>query len=536
MTAPAHAAASPKVAFPARCEVSVAYGKQLVSMVCPAGIPVEHYFGSLVELMHEDLKQHGHEGVSLPPGSYELLKANGVRLDITRSLDDLGIEDGNLLALVPVTGGASFEPQIESLSTALSVTGKGLGTLPEVVCEECGHKAGEQEVANLLSRKVDRMFRPVTALTAAHAAIAILAMAVTVIGALVLRARTFTDHWVPATVAAGIGAVMVAGTVVSWRGFPDRRDLFSGFGWPAVGLLAVAGTCAPPGPLAAPHALIGLTVLALGAITISVVSRSQTAVATAVVTLVGLFGFMAALRTWHPVTPRVMGIGVLFTLVVLVRLAPSIALWVARVRPPYFGSITGRDIFARRDGMPVDTVTPVGQDAEDEDDELTDISARGAQQRSAMRFVNAVQVGVCVGVAAMLPIAVWMVLIPSGPSQWKALAFTGIVCGIFITQGRGFGAKVQPIALVLGACVAVLGGIVKYALASPGDAAGGLLIPVAAIVVFTGCGVAAGLLVPSARFVPQVRLAVEYLELLAFAVLGVIGAELGGLFTWFRNL
>lgn len=536
MTAPTAAAGSPKVAFPARCEVSIAYGKQLVSQVCPAGIPVEHFFGSLVELLDEELKRHGHDGVALPPGSYELLKANGVRLDITRSLDDLGIEDGQTLSLVPVTGGASFEPQIESLSTALAVTAKGLGTLPEVVCEECGHKAGEQQVVKLLSSKVDRMFRPVTETTAAHVAIAIVAMAVTVIGALVLRARTFTDNWVPATVAAGVGAVMVVGAVVSWRGWPERRDLFSGFGWPAAGLLAVAGACAPPGPLGAPHALIGMTLLALGAIAISVVSRSQTAVATAVVTLMTLFGLMAGLRSWHPVSARVLGIGVLLTLVVLVRMAPSIALWVARVRPPYFGSITGRDIFARRDGMPVDTVTPVGQDAEDEDDELTDISARGAQQRAAMRFVNAVQVGVCVAAAVMLPVAVWMVLIPGGPSQWKAVALTGIVSGIFITQGRGFGAKVQPVALVLGACVAVLAGIVKYALASPGDALGGMLIPVAVIVVFTGFGVAAGLLVPSARFVPQVRLAVEWLELLGFAVLGVIGADLGGLFTWFRNL
>ena len=116
----------------------------------------------------------------------------------------------------------------------------------------------------LLSSKVDRMFRPVTEVTAAHAAIAIMAMAVAVIVALVLRARTFTDHWVPAAIAGGVGAMMLTGAVVSWRGWSDRRDLFSGFGWPAASLLAVAGACAPPGPLAAPHALIGMTVLALG--------------------------------------------------------------------------------------------------------------------------------------------------------------------------------------------------------------------------------------------------------------------------------
>lgn len=536
MNAAAAAAGTPQVAFPARCELSIVYGKQLVPQVCPAGIPVEHFFVNLVELLDEDLKRHGFDGVALPPGSYELQKANGVRLDLTRSLDDLGIEDGQTLALVPAAGGASFYPQIESLSTALAVTAQRLGSVPEVVCTECGHKADEQQVVNLLSTRLDRMFRPVTALTAAHTAIAIIAMAVTVIGALVLRARTFTDHWAPAVAAGAVSAVMGIGAVISRRSFSDRRDLFSGFAWPAVGLLAVSGACAPPGPLGAPHALIGLTLAALGAITISVVSQSQTVVATTVVATTGVLVVMAAIREWHPASARVLGISGLLILVLLIRMTPTIALWVARVRPPYFGSITGRDIFARRDGQPVDTVSPVGDDAEDEDDELTDISARGGQLRAATRFVNAVQVGCCVAAALMLPVAVWLVLGPGGPSQWEAVALCGITAGIFITQGRGFGAKVQPIALVCGACAAVLGGIVKYALSYPGDAAGAVIVPVAVILVFTGCAVAAGLLVPDTRFVPWVRVAVEWLELLALAVLGVMGFHLGGLFTWVRNL
>lgn len=530
------AAGSPQVAFPARCELSIVYGKQLVPQVCPAGIPVEHFFGNLVELLDEELKRHGFDGVALPPGRYELQKANGVRLDLTRSLDDLGIEDGQTLSLVPATGGASFDPQIESLSTGLAVTAQRLGSLPEVMCAECGHKADEQQVVNLLSTKVDRMFRPVTALTAAHTAIAILAMAVTVIGALVLRARTFTDHWAPAVAAGAVGAVMLTGAAVIRASFADRRDLFSGFAWPAAGLLAVAGACLPPGPLGGPHALIGLILAALGAITISVVSQSQTAVATTVVATAGALAAMAAIRAWHATSAQVLGISELVILVLLVRMTPTIALWVARVRPPYFGSITGRDIFARRDGQPVDTVSPVGDDVENEDDELTDISARGSQLRAATRFVNAVQVGCCVGAALMLPVAVWLVLTPGGPSQWEAVVLAGITVGIFITQGRGFGAKLQPIALVCGASAAVLGGIVKYALAHPGNDASAMTVPVAVIVVFAGCALAAGLLVPGTRFVPWVRLAVEWLELLALVALGVVGADLGGLFTWVRNL
>lgn len=40
--------------------------------------------------------------------------------------------------------------------------------------------------------------------------------------------------------AGGIGVLLVIGALVVWWGWRERRDLFSGFGWLAVVLLAVA--------------------------------------------------------------------------------------------------------------------------------------------------------------------------------------------------------------------------------------------------------------------------------------------------------
>ncbi|BBY33740.1 type VII secretion integral membrane protein EccD [Mycolicibacter minnesotensis] len=531
MTSPTPA----KVAFPARCAVSLAYDKHLVSQVFPAGIPVEEFFEGMVELLDEDLRHHGFDGVALPPGSYELHKVNGVRLDITRSLDDLGVQDGDTLVLVPVVGGDSFEPQYESLSSALAATARRLGAQPEIRCQECGHKADEQTVTRLLNVKVDRMFAPVTALTAAHTAVGLMALAVVVLSALAVRARMFSDSWPPAAVLVGVGALLALGAAVIRRNWSARDDLFSGFGWLAVLALSCAALCAAPGALGAPHLMIGVTVLALGAIGLSVLLRAQTAVATAIVTAAGIGGAVALARMWHPVSPPVIGICTLLGLLILLRMSPTIALWVARVRPPYFGSITGRDLFARRANMPIDTVSPVTPEEDDDEDDLVDISARGAAIAASARLINAVQVGMCVAIAATLPIAVWMVLIPGGPRQRGAVALCGLVAGLFITQGRGFAGRVQAIALVGGACTAVLTGIVKYALASPGDTAAGFLWPAAAIAVFAGLGVAAGLLVPETKFVPWIRLAVEWLEVLAFIAVGVLGAWLGGLFVWVRN-
>lgn len=136
----------------------------------------------MVELFDADLKRKGFDGVALPAGSYELHKINGVRLDINKSLDELGVQDGDTLVLVPRVAGESFEPQYESLSTGLAAMGKWLG-----------RDGG------------DRMFAPVTSLTAAHTAMAIIAMAVGVVLALTLRTRTITDSPVPAAMAGGIG-------------------------------------------------------------------------------------------------------------------------------------------------------------------------------------------------------------------------------------------------------------------------------------------------------------------------------------------
>lgn len=476
---------------------------------------MEGFFEGMVELFDADLKRKGFDGVALPAGSYELHKINGVRLDINKSLDELGVQDGDTLVLVPRVDGESFEPQYESLSTGLAAMGKWLG-----------RDGG------------DRMFAPVTPLTAAHTAVAVIAMAVGVVVALTLRARTFTDGPIPAAVSGAVGVLLLVATLVVRRGWRERRDLFSGFAWLAVLSLAAAGACAPPGVLSAAHGLIGAVVVILGAIAIGVTARNrwQTAVVTAVVTVCGILAAVAAVRMFRPASAQGLAVCVLVGLLVLVRMAPLIALWVARVRPPHFGSITGRDLFARREGMPVDTVSPVSEDeSEDEDNELTDITARGAAIAASARLVNAVQVGLCVGVSLVLPAAVWGVLTPGRQWAWLALVVAGLVVGIFLTQGRGFAAKYQAIALVCGASAAVCAGVVKYAVAAPKDAMTGLMWPVVAVATFAALGLAAALLVPAMRFRPFIRLTVEWVEVLAFIVLLPAAAALGGLFTWIRH-
>ena len=91
---PTAVATAPKAAFPARCAVAVIYGEHLVSQVYLASIPVEVFIDDIVELLDEDLSAA--VGRPLDPDrlAYELHRASGTRLDISRNLDELGVEDG----------------------------------------------------------------------------------------------------------------------------------------------------------------------------------------------------------------------------------------------------------------------------------------------------------------------------------------------------------------------------------------------------------------------------------------------------------
>ncbi|MBU3750975.1 MAG: type VII secretion integral membrane protein EccD, partial [Mycobacterium sp.] len=173
------------VSFPARCAVAVVCGEHLVSQVYPASVPLEVFLDNVVELLSDDLKRRG--APPLDAGTaFELQRANGTRLDATKTLDELGVEDGATLVLVEAQPGESFEPQYESLSTGLAHVGRGL-------------------------------FAPVTAHTAAMTALAILGMMVATTLGLVVRTRLHTESWAIALVILTVAAALGLGAGMVWR-------------------------------------------------------------------------------------------------------------------------------------------------------------------------------------------------------------------------------------------------------------------------------------------------------------------------------
>ncbi len=490
-----------KVSFPARCAVAVVYGEHLVSQVYPASVPVEMFIDDIVELLNAELRRRGLTGLDAGLG-YELNRANGTRLDVAKTLDELGVEDGTTLVLVPASEGESFQPQYESLSTGLARVGK-------------------------------KLFQPVTVETAAHTAMAVVAMIGSTVLGLAVRNRVLTESLISAVVVGVAGLLAAGGAFAVWRWWRDRSDLLTGFGWVAVPLLAVTAGAAAPGRVGAAHVFIAT--LAFGVLTYGFVTltRRNYTVASTAVTLCALGTILAGLRMWRPINGQWLGMGTLIALLLLLSLAPTFALWTAHIHPPHFGSITGRDLFRRGAGAPVDTVSPVEEDTEEEEPD-PDSTPRGEEIATAARRANQVLTGICVAAGAALPFAVWATLMPGRPRSAAAAVLAGLFVLIFISRGRAFADKRQAVALVLGASTATCAGVAKYVLQAPADSWAPLVWGALALLGFAAVGLIAALLVPVTKFTPLVRMVTEWLELAAIVASMPLAAWIGGLFTWVR--
>jgi len=489
-----------KVAFPARCAVAVVCGEHLVSQVYPASVPVEVFIDNIVELLNDELKRRGLTGLESGVG-YELHKANGVRLDVTKTLDELGVEDGATLVLVPAVEGDSFEPQYESLSTGLARVGK-------------------------------KLFEPVTATTAAHTSLAILAMISAAVLAIAVRNRIAGDSMVPSIVTGVLGLLTIGGAAGAARWWPHRADLIGGFAWISVPLLAVSLGAGAPGAVGAAHLFITALAAAMLTCGVAVLTGRYINVAATVVTLCGLGGVIAAARMWRPVPAQWLGMCTLVTLLFLLTLSPTIALWSARIRPPYFGSVTGRDLFRRSAGLPVDAVSPVDEAVEEE--MSPDTTPRGAQIAAAAVRANNVLTGICVGASLALPAAVWATLMPGHHRSGYAVVLAGLFVLIFISRGRAFADKRQAIALVVGAAAATCVGVIKYVWHAPAASSDAVLWGALVLAGFGAAGLVAALLVPITRFTPLVRMIAEWLEIAAIIAALPLAAWIGGLFNWVR--
>jgi len=182
--------------------------------------------------------------------------------------------------------------------------------------------------------------------------------------------------------------------------------------------------------------------------------------------------------------------------------------------------------------MPVDAVAPVEDD--DADGSNPDTTPQGSVIADLAARANGVLTGICIAVAVALPGAAWAALIPGRPRRTATAILVWLFVLIFISRGRAFADRRQAVALVCGGAAAYCSGVANYVVHATTGAGAALLWGAVLLVGFAAAGLSAALLVPATRFTPLIRMATEWLELVAIVAALPLAAWIGGLFNWVR--
>ena len=493
---PAHAAAPPAV--PPSCRVSVLAGdSHQIDLVLPAAAPLSTLVDPTVAVINKVLRGRG--APELPTATYEFARAAGMSvLASDVSLTGHNIVDGDMLVLMPAGAAERYGPVVENVSTALA-------------------------------QYASEHFVRVTAETAIAVAVGIMGAALAVAAALLWRLRWATESSLLVTALLGGAAVVLVGTAVLATRLGAARVVSDGAAWGAIALATLAATTMPSGKgPGAPHAFLAAVTAVAGTwLLVRLTGRYRSAAAAVITAGVGVIAASAIRMYWAVPGPR-LAVGMSVAVLVAVATAPAVALWLAKVPRQTFGSITGRDIFARAPGQPEDTVSPV------EAGPPADATLTGEQVAAAARRSNTVLTGVLLGIAALTVPSALVATTPGDAQQWAQLVVVGTVAMIFILRARAFRDRRHAIILVVAATAAMLGAAARYGFHAAATDTGAALTAGGAAIGIALAGLLAAAVVPPRVFSPPVRKVVEYTEYVLLAVVVPFAAWAVGLLHYIR--
>jgi type VII secretion integral membrane protein EccD len=482
---------------PTSCRVSVLVGDaHQIDLVMPAAVPLQALADATRDTVNRILRSRG--DAELPSGAYEFTRAAGMgALSPELSLAAQGVADGELLALVPAGAGQRYGPNIENVSTALA-------------------------------RWASQHFPVVSARDAVMVAAALTASALAVAGLIVWRMRWAHEAaWVSPAVFAAAAVVLIVAALLGAR-TGVARVVVDGAAWCGLGAAVAAGASGPAGHHpGAPHAFLASLVAIVGAVMLARFTGRHWAAAAGVITVAAAGFGAAAVRMFFDVPGQRIAIVMLIAVLVAARAAPTMGLWMARVPRQSFGSITGRDLFARAPGQPEDTLSPVASAPHD-------VTLRGEQVAEVARRSNRVLTGTLLGVGVVALVSSWFSIHPGHGSQWPPAAVVAVVAVILVLRARAFRDRRHAITVAGAASLSLIAIPAHYGLAAAaGDTATGLW-SAAGVLAVAVAGLVAGATVPAHLFAPPVRQVVEYLEYVLTALVIPFAAWAIGLLSYVR--
>ena len=503
--APGGAAAPAEVA---RARIAVMVATYQVDVVVPTKFTVETFIDDLVAVL-ADAIDDSEVDFSPPQGQWSLARPGEPPIPRWRSLGDHNIVDGTVLMLAPVESAEVFTPVVEDITDALALIN-------------------------------EREFAEFDADTAAVVGLAVFGIGAVGIATMLSWAWTRTGSLLWCGLPALLLGVLCWAAAVAIRGSGAKRRVSLGAALAALPLLfAGSAMLVPPeygepGPFAPANIAAGAVVTAVAAVAMMRLTSSGIATLMSV-SVLGITVTAAVLPlTYFDLATRQVAGGAVFVGLVLLTLAPRIAVLIAKIRPPDLPD-PGNEVnpATLTDIFDAETHRDVERDAEDAASaEQTRRSHEVGIESRARLAVTSLR-GLMVAISVLLSVSTVICAVVS-PGGIREIVMGAAVAGILAMRSRWYPDRIQAIALIAGSSVTVLG-VASVLVGAYGTAFARLAV-VLVVTVIAAAALTAALRLPGKRLTPVTRRIIDLIEYGLILVVPVIAFWIMGIYTAMRGI
>lgn len=449
-----------------------------IDVLLDANAPVSVMIDPLLKVVNSRLRELSLATLEAKQrGRWTLCLVDGTPLRSPQSLTEQGIYDGDRLWLRFVEDTERRSQIIEHISTAVSV--------------------------NLSKR-----FTAINPVVAIQVGAAMVAVGILLASGLLGWWRWRDDSWLSAIYAAVIAVLVLSVSVLILmraKTVPDRRAgdimLLSG-----LAPLAIAAAAAPPGPVGAPHAVLGFAVTGVAATLAMRFTGRRLGVYTAIVTICAAVTVASLLRMALLTGAVTLMTCVLLACVLGYHSAPSLSRWLSGIRLPVFPSATSRWVFESRPDLPTTVVVSGGgRPTLGGPESVQDVVLRAERARSFLT-------GLLVGFGVLVVVCLTGLSDPHTGQRWLPVLLAAFTAGFLLLRGRSYVDRWQAITLAVTAVLIVAAIVVRYALVTASPLV--LSVGVGILVLLPAAGLTAAAVVPNTIYSPLFRKFVEWIEYL----------------------
>ncbi|WP_040834081.1 type VII secretion integral membrane protein EccD [Nocardia brevicatena] len=499
------AAASAEVA---RARVAVMVASYQVDVVVPTKFTIETFIDDLLAVLAAAIDDESVD-FTPPSGQWSLARPGEQPMPRWRSLADHDIVDGAVLMLAAVESAEVFTPVVEDITDALALI-------------------NEREFAEFDSD------------TAAVVGLVTFGTGAVAIAALLSWMWTQTASLVWCALPALLFGAACWGVAVVARNHDAAPRVSLGLSLSAIPLLfagsamLVPPAYGEPGPFAPANIVAGAVVAAVAAAAMIRVTGWGIATLMAV-TVLGIVVTVVVLPlAYLDLLVRQVAGGAVFLGLVMLTLAPRIAVVIARIRPPDLpdpgnevSPATLTDIFDAA------TVRDTDQDAERSADAERQQHRNEVGIESRARLAVTSLRGLISAISMVLSVAT-VICAAVSPGGIREIVMAAAVAGILAMRSRWHPDRVQAIALVSGSSVVVLG-TAAVLVGAYGSAFARLAVVVIVAVIACGACVAA-LRLPGKRLTPVTRRVIDLIEYALILVVPILAFWIMGIYTAMRGI